>query len=265
MRMTKFKLWRAAGAALVLGLAACGGEGGENGGERGQAGASGEGGEAGEAASPPAPEAASAGGEAGEAGAATAYAGVDGAQLTAMRLQHLKGFVLVAQQVAASGASEEAEVLVQQGLLEVYDPATAAFGGFNVAPVRAAGADAAALAAAAQAIDAARAPLTYDHAALTARMVDIATGLYQGMNQADFVDPIEYQHSLGAALAARDALVSGRTALEHSNARAYREAVAELDRFIALWPAVSAPEHPASYAQVLAQGSRVRFALSPYL
>jgi hypothetical protein len=37
-------------------------------------------------------------------------------------------------------------------------------------------------------------------------MVDIATGLYQGVVQEDFVDPIEYQHSMGAALAARNAV-----------------------------------------------------------
>jgi hypothetical protein len=38
-----------------------------------------------------------------------------------------------------------------------------------------------------------------------------------------------------------------------------------LDRFVELWPQPTAPEHPAPYNQVLAQSSRVRLALSPYL
>lgn len=272
----KYKLWQRAGAAAALSLAACGGEGGAG----GEAGANGEGGEAaqhGEAgeASPPgasggeAGEAAigESGGEHGEAGVATAYAGVVGDQFVALKLQHLKGFLLVAERVAESGATTEAGVLVQQGLLEVYDPATDRFGTLNVAPLRAAAeaASAQSIGAGEAAIDAAKIGLTIDHAALTARMLDISAGLYQHVIQADFVDPIEYQHSLGAALAARDALVAGEATLKASDERAYTNALAEVDRFIALWPAANAPERPATYAQVLAASSRVRLALSPFL
>lgn len=255
----KYKLWQSASAAAALSLAACG-----------QA----------EAPAPaesqvPAPAAAEgvaatvgeAGGEQGEAGVASAYAGVAGEQLTALRLQHLKGFLLIAERVAADGAAAEAGVLVQQGLLEVYDPAAGQFGALNVEPVRAA-----ANAASAQTIDAgetaistARTGLTVDDAALAARMLDLSTGLYQHVIQADFVDPIEYQHSLGAALAARDALVAGEATLKAGNERAYANALAEIDRFIALWPATTAPERPTPYAQVLAASSRVRLALSPFL
>jgi hypothetical protein len=96
-------------------------------------------------------------------------------------------------------------------------------------------------------------------------MVDIATGLYQGVVQEDFVDPIEYQHAMGAALGARDALVGGRGELRGRNVRAFSEAQHELNRFVALWREPTAPETPASYRDVLAQGSRVRLALSPYL
>src|SRR5690606_37298468 len=142
-RMIKLKVkqWRAVGVAAGLGLlAACGGEAGE----AGEAGGAGEGGEAGEAgASAGAPSAATAvapaGGEAGEAGAASAYAGLAGEQLTALRLQHLRGFVMVANAVAGEGQAAEAAVLVQQGLLEVHDPAPGEFGTLDVGLVRAAG------------------------------------------------------------------------------------------------------------------------------
>jgi hypothetical protein len=266
----KFKLWRTVGVAAALSLAACGGEGGENG-EGGAADAAahgeageGEGGEGGAA-----PAAASAGGEAGEAGAASAYAGLSGDQLTALRLQHLKGFVLVAQRVAHGGAGEEATILVAQALLEVYDPAAAQFGALDVAPVRAAGEpggnESARLSAAIAALDAARAPLNADYAGVAASMADISAGLYQGVVQPDFVDPIEYQHSLGAALAARDALVAGEATLRAQNGAAYTAALAELDRLIRLWPQTTAGETPSSYREVLAATSRVRLALSPFL
>jgi hypothetical protein len=81
--------------------------------------------------------------------------------------------------------------------------------------------------------------------------------------QEDFVDPIEYQHSMGAAQAARASL--SQNALQRRNLSAYLEAQSELDRFVELWPQATAPERPASYSQVLAQGSRVRLALSPFL
>lgn len=267
MIAVRLKGWRSAGVAAVLGLAACGGEAGEAG-ERGQGG---EAGEASEAAAP-APAAAAAGGEAGEAGAASAYAGLSGDQLTALRLQHLRGFLMAAAAVNDANQPAEAAVLVQQGLLEVYDPAPVQFADLDVAIVRSAANSSLDRAQLAQAIRAAEtelerasSALDIDHAVLTARMVDIATGLYQGVVQEDFVDPIEYQHSMGAALAARDALNDGREALRQKDARAYAEAKRELDRLAELWPQATAPERPATYGQVLAQASRVRLALSPFL
>lgn len=269
MIVVKLKEWRTVGLAAAVGLAACGGEGGE--GERGGAGEAGESGEG--AASAPAPSAASAvapaGGEQGEAGAVSAYVGLSGDQLTALRLQHLKGFVMAADVAARAGAGEEAAILVQQGLLEVYDPAPQQFGALDIAAVRAAGEVGgdmtAKLRAANAAIDAASRGLDIDHAVLAARMVDIATGLYQGVIQADYVDAIEYQHSHGAALAARNAIETGASELRRRDGQAYREARAEIERFVELWPAPAAPATPTAYREVLAQGSRVRLALSPYL
>jgi hypothetical protein len=267
----KLKLWRSAGAAAVVGLAACGGEAGE-------AGAGGEAGEAGEAgisAPAPSPQTATApaGGEAGEAGAASAYAGLSGDQLTALRLTHLKGFVMAAARVVAEDQPVEAGVLVSQGLLEVYDVAPDQFGDLDVSIIRAA-ADGAGLnraqmmqriRASNAELDRALGALDADHAIIVVRMVDIATGLYQGVIQEDFVDPIEYQHSMGAALAARQALVSGQSQLRRGNVRAFSEAQHALNRFVGLWRTSSAPEQPTSYRDVLAQASRVRLALSPFL
>ena len=78
-------------------------------------------------------------------------------------------------------------------------------------------------------------------------------------------DPIEYQHSMGAALAARAMLVQHGNELRRRNMGAYSRALAELNRFNALWPSREPPAEPATYQEVLVQGSRVRLALSPYL
>ena len=66
---------------------------------------------------------------------------------------------------------------------------------------------------------------------------------------------------MGVALA----LTFGILTLRAQNAASYDEAARELDRLIALYPASAAPTHPAPYRTVLAQGSRVRLALSPFL
>jgi len=278
-----YKTWRTLGAAAVVGLTAglagCGGEGGENAAGHGEGG-EGEGGEG--AASAPAPSPATAtapaGGEAGEAGAATAYAGLSGNQNIALRIAHLKGFVMAAERVVEDDSATQeqvdaAGVLVAQGLLEVYDIAADQFGSVNVAIVRAAAETGATraqqvtrLRAAAAELDRASGALTdVDTTVTVTRMTDIATGLYQHVNQADYVDTIEYQHSMGAALAARAALQAGRATLTAENARAYADAERELNRFVEMWPQATAPEQPAAYNTVLAQGSRVRLALSPYL
>lgn len=259
MGSMKFKLWRGIGAGAVLAAAACGPSDGTPAPADDTA-----------ATPAPAPSAESAtapaGGEQGEAGAASAYEGLSGDQRTALRLQHLKGFVLVAERVARAGAGDEAAALIGQGVLEVYDAAPAAeFGALNVARVRAASADAAQIAPALAAIDTARAPLEADYASIAARMSDIAAGLYQHVVQPDFVDPIEYQHSFGAALAARDALVAGEAGLRAKNAAAYANALAQAEHLVALWPNTTPGETPAAYRDVLAATSRLRLALSPFL
>lgn len=276
----KFKAWRTAGAALALGtLAGCGGEGGAG----GEAGEAAEGGEAGEAAitapaATPTTASTPPGGEAGEAGAASAYAGLSGQQLQALRVQHLKGFVMAASRILDDeagfrGSPEQAATLVQQGLLEVYEPATTEFGSLDVTPLREAAAGASLsraemvqrLRASQAALDAATSSPDIDEAAIVARMVDIATGLYQHVLADGYADPIEYQHSMGAALAARAMLVQHGNELRRRNMGAYSRSLAELNRLAALWPSREPPANPATYQEVLVQASRVRLALSPYL
>jgi len=275
----KFKSWRALGvAATTLSLAACGGSGeagGEDGGgEAGEGAVQGEaggtapavGGEAGEAAI------GEGGAEHGEAGVVSAYAGLSGDQLTALRIQHLRGFVMAAKRALDQRADPaDAAVLVQQGLLEVYDPAADRFGSLSVAPIREAAtpSDRAQLA---QRLTAAEAELSraigtldVDEAQLVVRMVDISTGLYQHVLVDGLADPIEYQHSMGAALAAQQALQLHQSELRARDGAAYDRATNELNRFVALWPSREPPENPATYQQVLVQGSRVRLALSPFL
>ncbi len=280
----KFKLWRTAGAAAALGLAACGesgidaGEGGqgeagppaqgENGGARPATG----GGEGGEAAT------GESGAEHGEAGVVAAYAGLSGDQLTALRIQHLRGFVMAAAKVVEdrgsfSGEPADAAVLVQQGLLEVYDPAADQFGSLDVTKLREAAAGTnftraemvQRLRDAQEEMSRAIGDLDFDEAQLIVRMVDISTGLYQHVLVDGIADPIEYQHSMGAALSAQQAILLHQNVLRQENLAAFGRATGELNRFVALWPAREPPANPATYQQVLVQGSRVRLALSPYL
>jgi hypothetical protein len=69
------------------------------------------------------------------------------------------------------------------------------------------------------------------------------------------VDPIEYQHSLGAALAAQQVLAK-------ASGSKVAAAKPELDKLVAMWPAAVAPEKPTPVGQLSAQASRVELALS---
>lgn len=284
----KLKHWRTVGvAATALGLAACGGEGGETGADVGEGGD----GEAGEpppigengGATPAVPGAGEAaivadGGESGEAGALTAYAGLLGDQLTAMRIQHLRGYIMAAAQVVAdrgsnSGNPADAAILVQQGLIEVYDAAPDQFGALDMAAIREAAAGTTftraemmqRLRTAQENLTHAIGQLNFDDAQLVVRMIDLSTGLYQQAVADGATDATEYKHSLGAALSAQQALLLREDDLRRENLGAYSRAVGELNRFVALFPSYNAPATPATYQQVLVQGSRVRLALSPYL
>jgi|GEM_PF-694908 len=281
------RLWTTAGsAALIAGaLAACspGGEAGEAGKTASGATVAGEtGGESGgegKAASLAAPVAAAAAGESGggEAGAATAYAGLDANAALGLRLEHLRGFILVAREAYGDGkAPEEASALIGQGYLEVYDPAAGSFAAIGNTEVKAAGdalvaaldkatdkaAIGAAFARAFTALDKA-APKEASAKAITEGLLTITTGLYTGVvSKEGDVDAIEFQHSYGAALAALDTLTKNKASLSAKDGARYDRAMGEMQKFVALWGGPTAPEKPPSLASVQAQASRIELALS---
>lgn len=246
MTVLRPKLWTSLSAAVLLGagVAACSGEAGEAN-------------QAPEAT--PAPAAAvGEGGEAAELGAAAAYGSIPAESKTALRLAHLNGFFLIAKE--QKDGPEAAAVLAGQGMLEVFDKDPDAF--------RAAGADEAVLRKAAQSgaaadIDAAIANLEAagakaggDPAEVIKGLVAVAEGIYRGVIVDDVVDPIEYQHSLGAILAAQSAAASAGDNPKVAAAKA------ELDKLAGMWAAASAPDAPTPTTQVSAQTSRVQLALS---
>lgn len=259
------KTWTGMGAALLLGgLAACGGEG--DGGEAAQApaqgsppaaGGEGEGGEGEGGEGAPAGVA----GTGGEQGAQAAYAAVPAESRPALRLAHLKGFFLAAEQVARAAAGPEAAgdaaALAGQGMLEAYDPAAAELkaSGLDAAALRKAAetGDPGALRAAIARLDHARGRAGGEPVAVARGLSAITVGIYREAAAGSTLDPVEYQHAYAAALALQDH-VRGHEAL--SSVRA------DADRLVALWrsttPTVDAP----SLAQVQAQASRVELALS---
>lgn len=259
--MTTFrpKLWTAVGAAALI-MAGC-----SKSGEQGEQAPTG--GEGGAAASAPAGEAGeTAGGEggAGEAGAATAYSAVPSESRTALRIAHLKGFFLVAQEAQKTEGDDAAAALAGQGMLEVFDPVADVFRGAGVDEDKlreaAAKGDAASLKAAIAELEAVRGKVGGDAAAVVSGLTGIAAGLYGHVITDGAVDPIEYQHSRGAALAAQAEL--NRFAGSNPKVAAARGDVAE---FLKLWPAVRAPEDVAKVtpaAKVQAQASRIQLALS---
>lgn len=248
--MTAFrpKLWTAS-VAILLAAAACSGEGGEAGeaGEAGPAAAVGEGGEGG----------AEGGAGAGEAGARSAYAAIPADSRVALRLGHLKGFLLIAQKQTDGAAA--AAALVGQGITEVYDAQPDAFksAGLTEAPLRKAAESGAPadIAAAITAIEAAEARARGQSADVVKGLVGISAGLYQGVVADGAVDPIEYQHALGAALAAEAVAATSKDAR-------VKAAKGDLDKLVAMFPAPQAPEQPTPVGEVSAQASRIELALS---
>ena len=246
------KHWTSVSAAVLIsvtGLGACT--------PKTEAGASSD--QAAPSAAPAGPVAAGGAGEAGETGAHSAYSGIPADSLSALHIAHLRGFFLIAQ--AQKDGPEAAAILTSQGMIEAYDPSAAVFSavGIDQAVLRkaATSGSAADLKAAIAALDAGLAKAGGDPKAVIRGLVEISSGLYKGVVVDGGVDPIEYQHSLGAALSAKAALAAA--VKTHPQ---LARATAPMDAFVALWPSLSAPEKPASHGQVLAQASRIELAIS---
>lgn len=287
------RLWASLGlvAALGVGVTACGGEGGQGAGEAGtphasanasggasagEAAAGEGGGEGGAAGESGAGESGAGESGAGEAGASAAYAGIPEASRDALRVAQLTGFFEIARKVADAGDPAAAAILVDQGLLEVAQAFPQPF-------ACCAGAE---LTAAYQALSAAWtagkptaeiAPMVARAEALGAEAVSkaggtpqdvvrgllqIASGLYALVVTPDGVDPIEYQHAQGAALAAKAVFNQARPNLDAADPARTADAAARLDALLALFPAATVPDSPAPVAQVAATVSRAELALS---
>ncbi len=260
MTMFRPKTWpkilSGVGVAALLTAAACS--------KSGEAGEQAPSGTADTAAVGEAGETAGGEGGVGEAGASAAYASIPPASRTALRIAHLRGFFLIAAEARKAEGDAEAAALAGQGMLEVFDPAADNFrkAGINEARLREAAAkgDAASLLAAISELDAARKRVGGDPAAVINGMTGMAAGMYGHVVAGGAIDPVEYQHSRGAAL-------SALSELEHfggGNAKA-QAVKADLDRFIAMWPAPVAPDDIAEVAPagaVQAQASRIQLALS---
>jgi hypothetical protein len=206
-----------------------------------------------------APVAASGAGESGETGAHSAYSGIPAESLSALHIAHLRGFFLVA--LAQKDGPEAAAILASQGMLEVYDKSAAVFtaAGIDPAVLRKAATTGASsdLKAAVSVLNVGLTKAGGDPVAVIQGLVEISSGLYKGVVIDGGVDPIEYQHSLGAALSAKAALADAVTKRPE-----LASATAPMQAFVALWPSMTAPEKPAPYSQVLAQASRIELALS---
>jgi len=246
------KLWTGVSAAILLAATAgCSGEAGEKGAHSGVGAvpppAAGEGGEGGPEQGP----------GAGEKGAQEAYRAVPADSRAALRLAHLKGFLLVAQK--QTDGKEAAAALVGQGMSEVFDAQPGAFtsAGVDETVLRKAAqtGDPADINAALATVNAAQAKTAANDAAVLKGLVDIATGLYAGVVADGAVDPIEYQHAYGAALSAEDLA-------QRSKDAKVQAAKPDLDKLVALWPSATAPEKPTPAGQVAAQASRVELSLS---
>lgn len=207
------------------------------------------------------------GGEAGEAGTAEAYAGLNPAAAAGLRLQHLKGFLLTAEALRKAGLGAEASVLVDQAQLEIVRGREAELGGLapSVLPTASAAAaanDAEGLKAAISAIDAAQASAGgAPNVDQIRRLLGVVRTVYGAAVTAEAVDPIEYQHSYAAALAARDALQQVATAGAAKPSRVFAIST-EMDNLLKLWAGPVAPDKATPSEEVAAQLARVELALS---
>jgi hypothetical protein len=217
----------------------------------------------------------SAGGETGEAGASNAYSDIPPSSHLGLRIAHVTGFLLIARKAYDAGQIDEASVLISQGLLEVYSPnaATLDTGAKGLK---------ASFEAVVAAIDAKKPKADVDAAFEAAQklardgevasgaapkdivsgMLSIAAGLYSGVIAPAGNDPIEYQHAQGAALSAKAAFEATKSGLAAKNADRTQALEKDIDAMLALFPAVSLPDAPASVADITGAASRAQLTLS---
>ena len=188
------------------------------------------------------------------------YAATPAADRAGLRMAHLRSYFLVAAQLSDQTAAAS---LASQGMLEVYDGQAGDMdalrpdeGVLRRASVRGSADD---ISEALKVLRAGQAKVGGDPRMIARGMMGLAAGLYDvpqtsvnaggsALNGAG-VDPLEYQRSLGAVLAAQT-LADGDPRLA--------KAQADLKALAALWPSAAPPPHPAPAAQIRDQAARVR-------
>jgi hypothetical protein len=180
---------------------------------------------------------------------AQAYASVPADSRMALRLAHLKGYFLIAERQSEPAA---AAALASQGMLEVYDAQPGAFNGVGLdeGALRAAASQGTQvdLQTALAGLAAAQAKAGGDPVAVLRAMTRLAAGLYESTMNGGGVDNLEYQHSLGAALAARELA---------ANDPRLAKARPDLDGLVALWPTPTPPSSPTPPAKIDAQADKI--------
>lgn len=180
---------------------------------------------------------------------AKVYAATPAADRPGLRMAHLQSYFLVAAHVPEQDAAAD---LASQGMLEVYDGQVGTMDVLRPdesilrrAGVRGAPGD---IADALKVLQAGQAKVGGDPKAIARAMTDLAAGLYDSALNRGGVDVLEYQHSLGAALAAQ--------AMADSDPR-LAKASADLKMLVALWPSAIPPATPAPTSHIRDQAARV--------
>ena len=178
------------------------------------------------------------------------YAATPAADRAGLRMAHLRSYFLVAAQLSDQTAAAS---LASQGMLEVYDGQAGDMdalrpdeGVLRRASVRGSADD---ISEALKVLRAGQAKVGGDPRMIARGMMGLAAGLYDSALNGAGVDPLEYQRSLGAVLAAQT-LADGDPRLA--------KAQADLKALAALWPSAAPPPHPAPAAQIRDQAARVR-------
>lgn len=162
---------------------------------------------------------------------------------------------------------DEAALLVQRGLREIYEPAPDQFSNLDMAKVRPAATTGLNRAQLMQRIRVAEAELARaagdldaDWVAIASRIVDMAIARYRTVPSAAGPDGAAYREALGFALAARAALETDDR-LRRENLLALSAAQGAFNRFIGLWEGPNPVDAPACQT-IAEQAIRVQQALT---
>ena len=178
------------------------------------------------------------------------YAATAAADRSGLRLAHLQSYFLVAAQLPDQAAAAS---LASQGMLEIYDGQAGTMdalrpdeGVLRRASVRGSADD---IGEALKVLQSGQIKVGGDAKAIARGMTGLAAGLYDSALNGGGVDALEYQRSLGAALAAQSLAKNDPRLAKASD---------DLRALIALWPSAIPPIQPAPAARIHDLAARVQ-------